>query len=232
MLPQRVMTAWAMRRSIRAHGQTVFVGDALTTDEPPWPRLGDDPAELSEGSWLVACVGFTFDAPWSGYAEGFLRLADEGVASVERSGRGHDFLVYPILFNYRHYIELALKQIISQAHELLGIDEPPPRTHKLTSLWNAAEAALGQAVSDACDEFPSVRACLERFDQLDPNSEGFRYPVTSKGARTLGGVRAIDLGQVRDVVHRLEPFFWAAAAELDRRIEFEQEIARARASVW
>jgi hypothetical protein len=69
------------------------------------------------GSRLVACLNFTHDEPWIAYAEGFKRLADVGVAHIEETGHGHDFLVYPIVYAYRHHIELSLKLITSSVRE-------------------------------------------------------------------------------------------------------------------
>ena len=204
-------------------------GDQLHLDKDgfPWPQANDDPTLLNDGSRLVACLGFAFDVPWYGYAEGFLRLADEGVASIEESGHGHDFLVYPILYNYRHYIELSLKVVISDARNLFGIAEQLPRTHDLLVLWDVAQPLLEEVNPESADLYGNVRASIERFNQLDPTAEGFRYPVTSKGAPTLPGLRNLDLGQVRDVVRRLEAFFSVAQDELQRRIETEREIAQA-----
>jgi len=54
---------------------------------------GDDLFELVGGSRLVACLNFTHDEPWIGYAEGFKRLADLDVAHIEETGHGHNFLV-------------------------------------------------------------------------------------------------------------------------------------------
>lgn len=87
--------------------------------ELPWPRKSDDPRAIGEYSRLVAAFHSGFDESWGLIAEGFKRLGDLGVASVEQSGRGHDFLVYPILFSYRHFIELSLKEIIWNARRLL-----------------------------------------------------------------------------------------------------------------
>ena len=48
-------------------------------------------------------------------------------------GYGKDYLVYAIAFNYRHYIELALKEIIRDAQSLRRRDRAA-LTHNLTFL--------------------------------------------------------------------------------------------------
>jgi hypothetical protein len=73
----------------------VEVGDQLLVEEFPWPTEGDDPFEVGASARaLIACLNFTHEAPWIGYAEGFKRLADIGVRYVEQTGHEQDFLVY------------------------------------------------------------------------------------------------------------------------------------------
>ena len=57
-------------------------------NEAPWPRPGDDPFAIASNSRLVASLNFTHDEPWGGYAEGFKRLADIGVAHIEEQIHG------------------------------------------------------------------------------------------------------------------------------------------------
>jgi hypothetical protein len=65
-------------------------GAALFTDIPPdWHN--------------VACVNWSRD-DWPGYIEGFRRAARYLVLQVDKTGRDQDFLVFPILFLYRHHL--------------------------------------------------------------------------------------------------------------------------------
>jgi hypothetical protein len=201
-------------------------------DERPWPKPGDDPFALdgSYSSRLIACLNFTVDAPWGGYAEGFRRLADIGVAHIERTGRDHDYLVYPILFGYRHYIELSLKEVIRDARQLLDKEGTSPETHNLEHLWNTAEPLL-RAIADSPDTFRAVRECLGHFARLDPISENFRYPVTTKGELTIPEkLHNLDLGRVREVMERLAGFLDAVtthtSVELENKLDYLAEMQR------
>src|SRR5436190_6431658 len=160
---------------------TVDFGDR----ELPWPRKGDDPRAIGERSRLVAALNFSFDEPWGPIAEGFKRLGDLGVASVEETGHGHDYLVYPILFSYRHFIELSLKEIIRNARRLLDKQGSVPETHNLAHLWNTAEPLLMEIEEGSALTYRDVRACLARFDEMDPTSEAFRYPANRSGEDAL-----------------------------------------------
>jgi hypothetical protein len=117
--------------------------DDASADTYPWPRKGDDPLALDSDWWHNACLNcWGSETPWSVYAEGFKLAGHAAVAVVEAKQVDQDLLVYPVMFNYRHYIELALKGLIRDARRLL--DEPggAPAGHDLMALWNTARPLL------------------------------------------------------------------------------------------
>lgn len=83
---------------------SVLMANELNLDnEFQWPTEGDDPFKLTASArQLMACLNFTHDEPWYGIAEGFRMIADLAVAHIEQTGHDQDFLVYPIVFSYRH----------------------------------------------------------------------------------------------------------------------------------
>ena len=58
--------------------------------------------------WLVACMDWPRDR-WIGYVQGYWKAATVIVESVESTWRDQDYLVYPFLMCWRHYVELQLK---------------------------------------------------------------------------------------------------------------------------
>jgi hypothetical protein len=203
------------------------VSEKGETEEYPWPRKGDDPFALFNDSRLIACLNFTHDEPWGGYAEGFKRLADLGVAHCERTGNDQDFLVYPIFFSYRHYIELALKEIIRAARSLLAAQGGVPENHNLSDLWNTAEPLLKRMEPCGVSTYRDVRQCIAHFTRLDPTSEAGRYPVKTTGELSLPeNLYHLDLGQLRDVVDRLGGFLEAAAQQTLVYLDYKAEMAR------
>jgi hypothetical protein len=200
----------------------------IESEEYPWPRKGDDPfAFRTSDPNLIACLNFTFDEPWGGYAEGFKRLADLGVSHCEQTGRDQDFLIYPILFGYRHYVELSLKEIIRAARRLLDEIGGVPENHNLTDLWNTAEPLLKRIEPKGHATLRHVRECIARFTELDPTSEAGRYPVRRGGELSLPeDLRQLDLGQLRDVVERLSGFLEAAAEQTIVYLDYKAEMAR------
>jgi hypothetical protein len=203
------------------------VADELIPDEEfPWPAEGDDPFKMGSSSRaLIACLNFTHDEPWGAMAEGFKRMADVGLRHLEQTGRGQDYLVYPIVYCYRHYVELSLKEIIRAARMLLDEQGGVPSTHNLDALWNTAEPLLKQ-IADSPETYRSVRNCLARFNELDPQSDAFRYPVRANGDPSLPGVQNLDLGQVRDVVERLSGFLLGACEQTLVSLDFKNEMTQ------
>lgn len=62
-----------------------------------------------------ACLNATWGVDQAAYLEGYRCGARLLVEHVTEHARDQDFLVYPIIFLYRHHVELALKNIILQA---------------------------------------------------------------------------------------------------------------------
>lgn len=204
------------------------MADELNLDaEFPWPAEGDDPYKLTESARrLIACLNFTHDEPWYAIAEGFKMSADLAVAHVESTGHDQDFLVYPIVFSYRHYLEVMLKQLLRDLRQLFDIeDDSIPGTHSLETLWNIAEPLLVQHTDDP-ETYANVRASLRRFNELDPRSDSYRYPIDRKGDPHLKGVHNIDLGQMRAVVERLAAFLDGASTGVQVDLEAKHEMAQ------
>ena len=200
----------------------------LAYDQPLWPRASDNPFKIESQSRLVARVNFTHDQPWGGYAEGFRRLAELGVAHIEQAGHSHDYLVYPIVFGYRHFIELSLKEIIRNATRFLDLPVVVPHIHNLADLWDVAEPLLKEIEPQSDPTYRDVRDCLARLAELDPISECFRYPVKRNGDATLPpDLKNLDLGQVRDIVERLGSFLDAVAMHTSVLLDYKTEIETA-----
>lgn len=204
------------------------MADELNLDfELPWPTEGDDPYKLTPGGRrLIACLNFTADEPWYGIAEGFKRIADLAVAHVAETGHDQDFYVYPVMFCYRHYAEVMLKQLIRDLRQLYDIEDTTiPNTHSLERLWDIAEPLLLRHTTDPTT-YANVRKSLRRFNELDPRSDSYRYPVDKKGDPHLKGLYNVDLGQVRSVVEPLSGFLDGASSAVQVDLDAKHEMAQ------
>jgi hypothetical protein len=166
------------------------------------------------------------DMPWDLYAQGYLRA---GEAALERalSRRETDTLVYPIVFLYRHYVELKLKETLLAAGDLLDHDESLVTDHKLLALWRRCRPKLALIWSDSPrDELDDVEEIISELDAVDPGSFTFRYPVNKKGdcslppALTHLGLRRFHVA-IRKVVDLLEGVSCGIAAYLQDKREMQ-----------
>lgn len=155
----------------------------------------------------TACVNFGGDLHL--YAAGFREGAEVLLKVVRSTGHSQDLLVYPIVYSLRHSVELLLKQVIRAGRQL--VDEPDdfPDGHRLNNLWDTCKPIL-KRIWPNDPSYATVESGITRLCELDPEGEGFRYPVSTK----RHGVRAatldedlshLDLGAlVSDVVEVIE----------------------------
>lgn len=106
--------------------------------------------------------------------------------------RMYNFLVYPILFLYRHYIELQIKEIVINARLYLGRKERFPRGHDIGKLWRICKEVM-QAIDSSIepnlteeqkiqskDIYDGLEKDINALAKLDPSS-ATRYPVDVDG---------------------------------------------------
>ena len=168
--------------------------------------LSRDP-ELPHNAWLERDLLKGFGG-WSLYTSGFKMAADELVAHLgEESSAPHlsHFVVYPIAFLYRHYLELRLKEMLWSTSGAI------PKKHGLMTLWEKVRERLkyyapqdGQFLL----KYDSIAELLRPIDELDPQSEGFRYPYDEDGQLTIDGdIKWINLLRLKEHVAEIAGLF-------------------------
>jgi hypothetical protein len=151
--------------------------------------------------YLNACLHIS-GGDWDTYAMGYKRAGDILVQYVVDNDWDQDFLVYPIAFLYRQYLELRLKELIFVSSRLLDQDARIPKTHNLVSLWRQARPNI-EAVWTDSETKGHLNAVEDRLGELcdvDSGSYAFRYPEDKEGTATLTGMVHINLKQLRDVI--------------------------------
>src|SRR6266849_4811827 len=131
-----------------------------------------------------ACLNVTWGDDDHGYTEGYRRGARLLVEHVIEHQRNQDYLVYPILFLYRHHIELAVKNIIRRAPYLLDrpltqAEENHLNKHRLDLLWqdlrpmiNAIGKTAGWGPFDPAD-LEGIDDYIAQLSAMDPDSYAF-----------------------------------------------------------
>jgi hypothetical protein len=198
----------------------------------------------SGADWQVnACVNGIDDsmAYQDGYRHAALHLAEH----VCDAGRGMDFLVYPIVYLYRHHIELTLKSIISVACFLLDYtlteedDLKVLGRHDLAKLWNLARPLLnpvcekGGSPALPPDDLEGIDAYILQLHEHDPDGQRFRYATRKlKGQRLPSlsaqlkhiNVRAFAVGmeKLADYLEGLDNWFGDL---VDAKVEYQAKYA-------
>ena len=150
----------------------------------------------SDSDWHNnACLNYMPDHG-TAYTEGYRRAADILINHIDESGRDQDFLVYPVLFLYRHHLELLIKQIIGLA---LALAEDPDKhqykkdDHNLNNLWPLAQKLILE-VDDSYrpSDFKIVKEVVKALHQADERATDFRYARRNDGTRSLEGIHYVN----------------------------------------
>jgi hypothetical protein len=75
------------------------------------PSLDDKLFVEAEDGWMNACLNWYHD-PTELYIVGYKEAADSLVDSIANRKGSADSLIFPIVFLYRHYVEIRLKSLI------------------------------------------------------------------------------------------------------------------------
>jgi hypothetical protein len=182
---------------------SIFNPDNKDWQDSPLPTAADVLFRSDEDSWNNACLHFAPDG-WLTYALGYKEAADRLVAQLVEEQRYQDLLVYPIVFLYRQYLELAIKGLIRQGQMLLDVPVKLPTSHRIDQLWVECSKLLERvSPGDSIEEQRHIGRLLCEFSNVDPTSTAFRYPVDTAGNRSIPGVRHINLRNVRDVIGKI-----------------------------
>lgn len=150
----------------------------MTKDERAWPQQGMSLLQAVGGGPWRANAQMYLGPDWVAYQHGY-ELATRLLLERAASGRDQDVLIFPILFNARQAIELALKEIVVIGMRL-GHTEPYPMTHDLLTLWVAANRVLVEAGADEEESTTAFEALLRELHVADPAAITFRYPEDTK----------------------------------------------------
>jgi hypothetical protein len=188
----------------------------LPPPDMAWPLPGDKLFRGDSDPSHNAVIRYFHADRWDLYATAYKDAADALIDRVVETRQRMDSFVYPVAFLYRHYLELRLKELIINARLVLTLEPLPSQkrdVHWLRKLWTECRSLLlmvwpagPKQVLDAAE------ACILEFDQLDANSECFRYPEHKKdSAPTLAGLQEVSLRNLKEVMGRLATLLESAS---------------------
>lgn len=154
----------------------------------PPPRASDVLFGPGEDYEANACISHWLEVGYV-YSTGFRRAGLRLVEHVCETGSDQDFLIYPIVYLYRHHTELLLKAIIGIAaalldRELTKADHKALGGHDLDRLWNTTRPLLNPVCALVPnppfpdDDLQGIESYIRQLHEHDPNGQCFRYATT------------------------------------------------------
>jgi len=172
-----------------------LIADALDTNPSPYPKLF---VRVNTGANAYVRTGYIYEA---GLVDDFFGLAREAAERVPE-GADAEQKILPVLFLYRHAVELALKlarrQLIRAVLQHEDFKPGAVDRHELGVLLGEVRGLHRRAhpyLKDSVGRVKFISSQAEAFileiDQVDPTGQGFRYSHDKDGKAV---VRDADVG--------------------------------------
>lgn len=202
-----VIKASLLNQSHRMGSESCIIVLMMESSSPQ--SIGD--LFRSGDNWkLNACVNYIHD-DWSLYAEGFHMGAKALIGEVVKDGgQSIDLLIYPVVFCFRHAIELQLKAAVHWGRRYLGRPSPDyPAGHILvssskgTELWKECRSIAKEVWPEGSnDELDDAERILRELEAHDRDGQAFRYPMDTKGERTKAALTHINIQEFYEAAER------------------------------
>jgi hypothetical protein len=131
-------------------------------------------------------------------------------------------LVYPILYCYRHFLELRMKWTLWHREEYRSTQIF--REHVLKELWDECLRIFTDLKIDANPEVVAAEELILEMHEMDERSFNFRYTYDDKGKVIDLGIGGVDLIRLHERIEKLDNFFDISDTiinvELDARSDF------------
>jgi hypothetical protein len=173
-------------------------------------------------SWHTnACLNFQSDMS-HGYIYGYKKAADILSKRISTDHSEVDYLVYPIIFLYRHHIELLLKNLLKLNIQLHNSEETVPTNHNIKDLWPRVKGyyrKINKRKNESKINY--INNIINELCQIDPESMSFRYNEDKKGNLPNESLRSIDIKVFSQVIGKvsdtLETFEYQLNAEIESK---------------
>lgn len=123
-----------------------------------------------------------YEIQWERYIAGYKAAGDRLIGTLRRyKVPNASCMVYPILYLYRHYLELRLKEIIESGNKLRPRAqrvESDGLGHNLVRAWQECQKIFKEtAFEPEGARLGEASELIAQFSMLDRNSTDLRYPV-------------------------------------------------------
>ena len=158
-----------------------------------WPARGDRlfvDSGLSETNAYITRTSYLTAMEIAG---GYARAAELAVENAGRCDR--DSIVYPVVFCYRHAVEVYLKFARSVAHRLFEVPRDSRRLeHGLSGVWDELRPLIERRwPKGPIQDLDATEKMIKELDAIDQNAQRFRYATSTKRDPHFPEVMCLDL---------------------------------------
>lgn len=178
---------------------------------------------------------------WVEIAAAYKDAADQLVGQLKQQSRIKISALYPLVFLYRHFLEMEIKSLLLLSYigmekrevglnisSVLHTHDPKRLSEELANSPTLADA-LQRQIHFLGDEFMGSRQCwgildslfeiLDEVSALDSGSYTFRYSVTKALSPATPNLHGLSLSNLEAVSGRVEATFRWLRAILERHID-------------
>jgi len=150
------------------------------------------------------------------YIFGYKKLADMTAETLSSKGgcRYDDTVRLPMLFLYRHYIELRLKGLYTLYNNVHGDESSNKKTlnnHKISHIWEELQKLIVKQFTNKedldPDLFESIDLVVFSFSKYDDSAQFFRYDKNNKGKPHLSLNFMIDYEKLSSAIDSADDSF-------------------------
>ncbi|MBN8807016.1 MAG: hypothetical protein J0I47_02075 [Sphingomonas sp.] len=151
------------------------------------------------------------------YRVGYLACAQDTAADL-RGRRGANASAMPVLFLFRHYVELALKDILAAAGAFAIELVDRKFGHDLDALWQEAGKVFDNFGCQPTEEHCSL---ITELIELDGRADAFRYALDKRDQRQFERIGSVNLDTLVRAIDSTSTLFERL---LDKMEETETEM--------
>lgn len=158
-----------------------------------------------------ADIGWMNNQP-SFYSYGYRSAAEKLINDYNKLGLPErDAMVFPVIFLYRHYLELEIKDLIYRIESCSGNAPSEITHHSLLDIWNKLDSKYSSLSSFIPDDYNfcstadrnGIIDIIKEFNELDGKSFAFRYPRDRKGDKSIKNISHISLNNFKTEISKV-----------------------------
>jgi len=146
---------------------------------------------------------------WHRYPDGYREAAEWLHAKWREGPIQPDYLAYPMVYLYRHYTELMLKEFLQSATQsgLIELPKDWKCDHGVKTLWDTVKPLIRRLWPDEPErDTENAQQLIYEFHVRDPISQEFRYPTDRSDKQHLADMDRLDIANFFDAMRGLAAY--------------------------